>query len=74
MAVDPYKGYLFIADDHTVRRFEFEVSRGEDYMTPTLALDNQSAIVFRDEEIKSIIVDEDHSVLYVASSAGISTI
>ena len=43
-------------------------------MTPTLTLDNQSAILFRDEGIRSIVVDEDHSVLYVASSAGISTI
>jgi hypothetical protein len=74
MAVDPYKGYLFIADDQTVRRFEFEVSRGDDYMTPTLTLGSQSAVVFRDEGIKSITVDEDHSVLYVASSAGISII
>ena len=73
-AVDPYKSYLFIADDQTVRRFEFEVSRGDDYMTPTLTLDNQSAILFRDEGIRSIVVDEDHSVLYVASTAGISTI
>jgi len=73
-AVDPYKGYLFIADDGTVRRFQFEVSLGEDYMTPTLTLASNSSVVFRDEGITSIVVDEDHSILYVASNAGISTI
>ena len=54
LAVDPYKGYLFIADDNTVRRFKFEVSLGKDYMTPTLKLADNSAVVFRDEGIKSI--------------------
>jgi hypothetical protein len=74
MAVDPSRGYLFLADTITVRRFNFTVTMGKDYMTPKLTLSDKSIVVFRDDEVSALSVDQDHSILYVASKQGITMI
>ena len=75
MAVDPVKGYLFLADSSTVRRYTFVVDLGLDYMSPKITLGHRnSVVVFRDENINSLTVDQDHSILYMGSQAGITAL
>ena len=68
--VDPSRGYFFLADSDTVRQRKFSVDLGADYKSPVITLADTSLIIYRDEGITSLAIDEDHSELFIASLGG----
>jgi hypothetical protein len=75
IAVDPHRGFLFLADDISVTKHAFVVDLGQNKMHPSISIINGSSFkIFKDNEITTIAVDSDNSVLYVSSLLGITTI
>lgn len=68
MAVDPYKGYLFLADDQNVWRHEFKVK--SDQKNPEFKIE-KSETVYQARHITALAVDQDHSLLYISCNDGI---
>lgn len=78
MAVDPIRGFIFLAIGDQVKRYPFEVKLGEDKMHPSIRVTSTANQVFLSEEVGdnvlSLTCDADQSVLYIGTTSKITVI
>jgi hypothetical protein len=74
MAVDPLRGYIFLATEDEVQRYGFTVDLGVDMMAPSITMKPTPTLMYVGQDILSLTVDADTSVLYVGSDDSITIV